>query len=73
MSKTECCNKLGKTATGISKKGDLQEAIDIAVAAALNSVPGADMQIKWKLECVSGVEGGFAPKRDLTVEISYEV
>jgi len=73
MSETACCTSYKNTATGTSKKGDLQEALRIAVATALNSVPGADMQIKWKLECVSGVEGGIAPVSDLTVEISYEV
>lgn len=72
MSKTGCCNKYGKTATGTSEKGDLQEAIRIAVEAAKAATQTADVQIRWKLECVSGVDGGFAPTSKLTVEISYE-
>jgi hypothetical protein len=67
MSKTECCNKHSKTATGTSMKGDLQEALNIAVETALN----AEMLVRWKLECVTGERGGFTGINQLTVEISY--
>ena len=73
MSKTACCTSCSKTAAGTSNKGDLQEALRIAVSAALAATGVADGRIKWKLECVSGVDGGFAPVSDLTVEISYEL
>lgn len=73
MSKTECCNKYSQTATGTSEKGNLQEALDIAVANALGNAQGADMLVGWKLECVIGKQGGFAGVNQLTVEISYEV
>lgn len=75
MSKTECCNKYGKTATGTSDKGDLQEALRIAVKTALKNANanGADRLVRWKLECVTGEEGSIAGISKLTVEISYEV
>jgi len=73
MSKTECCNKYGKTATGTSEKGDLQEAISDAVAAAIAATGIMDVLIKWKLECVAGEEGSIMGKSKLTVEISYSV
>lgn len=53
MSNTTCCTSYSKTATGTSKKGDLQEALDIAVATALRNAPGADRLVRWKLECVT--------------------
>lgn len=73
MSEKKCCSKHSETATGTSDKGDLQEALNIAVATALSSASGADRLIKWKLECVSGEEGGFVGISEMTVEISYEV
>ncbi|MCI5165901.1 MAG: hypothetical protein D3903_07355 [Candidatus Electrothrix sp. GM3_4] len=77
MSKTECCTKYGKTATGTSvkaageKSANLQEAIRDAVSNALAEISGADQIIKWKLECVTGEDGGLHGGSKLTAEISY--
>jgi hypothetical protein len=73
MSKTTCCTSYSNTETGTSNKGNLQEALDTAVATALRNAPGADRLVKWKLECVTGEQGGIAGINQLTVEISYEV
>jgi hypothetical protein len=53
--------------SGTSKKGNFQEALDLAVQNAAAGIPSE--QIKWKLATVSGVHGGFAPQNDLTVDI----
>lgn len=57
--------------SGTSKNGDFQEALDLAIKAAADALGegGADIQINWHLLLVSGVNGGFAGLRDLTVEI----
>jgi hypothetical protein len=53
---------------GTSKSGDLQEALGIAIAAAKGGLK-TDL-VKWKLEEVSGENGGFVLVTDLTAKIS---
>jgi hypothetical protein len=59
----------GKRFVGTSKKGDLKEALDLAVKDALHSAPGADRQVRWTLKEISGVAGGIAGLREVTVAI----
>jgi hypothetical protein len=58
-----------KTYSGSSRKGDIQEALADAIAAAHKAMPGADVQVKWTLKKVSGVNGGIDPLNIATVEI----
>ena len=53
---------------GTSAKGNLEEALEHAIKNARKGLSGAE-QIVWTLLVVSGVNGGFAPQNDLTVEI----
>src|SRR3954467_190309 len=61
--------KGGPCFSGVSKKGNIQEALDDAIKKALEAAPGADRQVKWKVKEVSGVHGGIVPLNTLTVEI----
>jgi hypothetical protein len=58
-----------KTYQGTSRTGNLQEALDAAVAAAEAAQPGADILINWRLGTVSGERGGIAGVNNVTVEI----
>ena len=58
------------TFTGASDKGDFTEALNAAVESAMASRQNhPDAMIEWKLKSVSGVNGGFAGFRKLTVSI----
>jgi hypothetical protein len=58
------------TFTGTSDKGDFEEALNAAVHSAMDSRQGhPDAMIEWKLKNVSGVNGGVAGFRKLTVSI----
>ena len=48
-----------KTFTGTSNKGSLQEAIELAIQAALKSAPAAvgNRQVRWALKETTGVFG----------------
>ncbi len=59
----------GKRYTGTSKKGSIEEALDLAIQSALSDAQGADIQVKWILKEISGTRGGFAAVNDLTVTI----
>jgi hypothetical protein len=61
------------TYRGTSKKGNLQEALDLAVQAAQKAAPGADWQVAWTLKEVSGREGGIAGLNEVTVTIEATV
>jgi len=61
------------TYQGSSKKGDLQEAIGLAVAAAQKAAPGADRLVAWTLKTVSGKSGGIAGLNELTATIEVAV
>ncbi len=56
-------------ATGTSNKGDLQEAINAAVASA-HETSGSTL-VKWQLEGIAGEHGGFAGQNELSATISY--
>jgi hypothetical protein len=62
-------NQEYKTYSGSSRKGDIQEALGDAIAAAHKAMPGADVQVRWTLKKVSGVNGGIDPLNNATVEI----
>ena len=65
--KKEC-----KTYSGNSMKGDVQEALADAIANAHKGMPGADIQVRWTLKKVSGVNGGISPLNTAKVEIDVE-
>lgn len=52
---------------GKSKNGDIQEALDDAIGAAKTGLKSE--RVSWRLEQVSGEDGGFVPDRDLRVKI----
>lgn len=54
---------------GTSDKGNFQEALDHAIAAAQAAEPGQDFITNWRLGSVRGEKGGFAPRNVITVEI----
>lgn len=58
--------------TGTSKKGDLQEALQLAIQAVVLP-PGADRMVEWTLKEVSGRQGGFAGFNEVTVAIEARV
>ena len=59
------------TFVGSSKEGVLQDALKAAVKHAYEalSAGGADIQISWRLESVSGVRGGIMGLNELDVTI----
>src|SRR5690349_1527031 len=59
----------GNTFRGTSKKGNLQEALALAVQAAQQSARGADRQVEWTLKEVHGRQGGLKPIDEVTVVI----
>ena len=61
--------KMGKWFSGTSKKGDLDEALETAIKAALSSTNVADAQARWTLKEVSGIKGGIAGRNEITVTI----
>src|SRR5262245_53325656 len=62
-----------KAFKGTSKKGNLQEALNLAVQAALKSVKGADRLAEWTLKDVSGRQGGVAGFNEVVVTIEASV
>jgi hypothetical protein len=61
--------KKGKCFSGTSKKGDLNEALEAAIKAALTSTDVSDAQAKWTIKEVSGIKGGMLGRNELTVTI----
>jgi hypothetical protein len=61
--------KKGKWFSGTSKKGDLNEALEAAIKAALTSTDVVDAQAKWTIKEVSGIKGGIAGRNEITVTI----
>lgn len=55
------------TFEGKSKNGDIQEALADAIAAAKTGLI-TDF-VRWRLEQLSGEDGGFIPVRDVIVKI----
>jgi hypothetical protein len=72
---TQAADDAGKSEVfeGTSKQGDVKEALDSAIKAALDSAPGADRQVRWTLKSVSGVKGGFHPANEVTVAIEAKI
>lgn len=62
-----------KTFKGTAKNGNLQQALDQAIQAAIDSAPGADRMAVWTLKKVSGRRGGIAGFKDVTVAISARI
>ena len=62
-----------QTFTGTSKKGNLQEAINLAIKSALYSAPGADRMVTWTLKQASGRKGGIAAFNEVTVAIAARI
>jgi hypothetical protein len=63
------CNQEYKTYSGSSRKGDIQEALADAIVQAHKAMPGADVQVRWTIKKVSGVNGGIDPLNNAVVEI----
>jgi hypothetical protein len=55
--------------TGTSERNDFQEALRNAINAAQEATGGADIIIKWKLDCVTGENGGITGLDILNVTI----
>ena len=62
-----------KTFTGTSSKGSIQEALDLALQAAIQAETGADQMTEWTLTGVSGRRGGLAGVNEVIVEIKASV
>src|SRR6476469_4923290 len=58
---------------GTSKKGDMNEALHEAVAAAERSVRHPDAMVDWTLKSVVGRSGGIAGFNEVTVTIEARV
>ncbi len=58
---------------GTSKSGDVEQALQKAIAAAERSVRHPDAMVEWTLKSVSGRSGGIAGFRDVTVTIEAKV
>src|SRR5256885_1235385 len=58
---------------GVSKKGDVEEALQKAISAAQGSVRHPDAMVEWTLRRVSGRSGGIAGFREVTVTIEAAV
>jgi hypothetical protein len=58
---------------GISKKGDVEEALKKAIHAAQGSVRHPDAMVDWSLKRVTGRAGGIAGFDEVTVAIEAVV
>lgn len=62
-----------RTFKGTSKKGDIDDALQKAIASAERSVRHPDAMVTWTLKGVTGRSGGIAGFRDVTVTIEADV
>jgi len=62
-----------KRFSGTSRKGDVQEALQSAIAAAERSVRHPDAMVEWTLKSVAGRSGGIAGFNEITVTIEAKV
>lgn len=62
-----------RTFQGISKKGDVEEALHKAISAAQGSVRHPDAMVEWTLKRIMGRSGGFAGFNEVTVVIEAAV
>lgn len=65
--------KKGEAFSGTSKTGDLKEALEAAIQAALDSTKVVDAQAAWTIKEVSGIKGGIAGRNEITVTIDAVV
>ncbi|WP_406699216.1 hypothetical protein V5E97_10100 [Singulisphaera sp. Ch08] len=63
----------GQVFKGTSKKGDIKEALDAAIQAAMDSARGNDRQVRWTLKSLSGVNGGIVGAHEVTVTIEAAI
>ena len=64
-------NKKERRFTGSSSHGDLAEALRMAIGTAKETME-TDF-VSWRVESVTGEDGGFVLKTELTVTISASV
>lgn len=57
---------------GVSRRGNLQEALDDAVARALRALPGADRMVRYRVREITGEQGGIAGVNVLRVTIEVQ-
>jgi hypothetical protein len=57
---------------GTSRRGSIQEALDIAVETALRAQPGADRLVTYRVREITGQRGGFAGQNLVRVSIETE-
>jgi hypothetical protein len=62
-----------KVFQGTSKKGNFQEALELAIQAAQKAAPGADRQVLWTLKEAAGRHGGIAGLNEVTVTIESRI
>jgi Flp pilus assembly protein TadB len=58
---------------GVSKSGNIEEALQEAIAAAERSVRHPDAMVNWTLKSISGRSGGIAGFKEVTVTIEAKV
>jgi hypothetical protein len=58
-----------KTFQGVSKSGDVAEALHKAISRAQGSVRHPDAMVEWTLKRITGRSGGFAGFNEVTVVI----
>lgn len=58
---------------GTSAKGDIEEALQKAIAAAAGTVKHPDAMVEWTLKSVAGRSGGIAGFNQITVTIEAKV
>ena len=56
---------------GVSNQGDIQEALDDAVARALRALPGADRMVRYRVREIAGEQGGI--RGATVVRVAIEV
>jgi hypothetical protein len=62
-----------KTYQGTSKKGDTDEALELATKAAFKDATATDAMVTWTLKEVSGRNGGKAGFNEVTVTIEARI
>lgn len=59
----------GRLYQGTSERGNLQEALNNAVARALREMPGADRMVRYRVQDISGEQGGIRGTNTIRVNI----
>jgi hypothetical protein len=66
-------SKSPSSSTGISRKGDVVEALNDTVEQAKESSNTTEPLIRWAIEKISGQHGGIAEFKEISVTILAEV